>query len=348
MSYLSKTTISFTDALERINNTSVGFFEVELPEMRYAGGHSMKIGMDTHELSPQAWSTLCGYLMIHHSLPEQLGKGLGGLVFKQLNNIKRRSSGAPENIRLAYDDRGKILSITAANLVCLSNSEIIPIIKSVLPSNIISQTLYARLEIAPTEFELTYHTEQLSTEPRKDDVLYGGISIRHSQAGTIPTVVLSYIYRLVCENGMTQRVCLNGRPARTRRCNTANSKRAVQESVKEQLMYGWSQLHERLDGIQELTKHKLDADRLPEALRRRWSINKKLADEIARALQSDELGRTYTEYDLVNALSRVATHSQNLAPRYRRHLSLAAGMFAQRHVHQCPTCGNWSYRDGEN
>ena len=343
-----KTTICFPDALERIDSTSVGFFEAELPELKYAGGRSVKIGMDTYEFSSQAWSTLCSYFMIPHDLPGQLGKGLGGLVFKQLNNTKRRSSGAPENTRLAYNDKGQILSITPANLVCLSNSEIVPIIKSVLPSNIISQTLCARLEIAPTEFGLSYHTEQLSTEPRKGDVLYGGISIRHSQAGTIPTVVLSYIYRLVCENGMTQRVCLNGRQTRTRRCNTQNSKKAVQESVKEQITHAWSQLNERLEGIQELTKHKLDADKLPEALRRRWSINKKLADEIARALQSDELGRTYTEYDLVNALSRVATHSRNLAPRYRRHLSLAAGMFAQRHVHQCPMCGSWYSGEGRN
>ena len=345
MSNSNKTTICFSDALERIENTSVGFLEAELPDLRYAGGHSIKVGMDTYELSLQAWSTLCGYLMIPDDLPGQLGKGLGGLVFKQLNNIKRRSSGACENIRLAHNDKRQILSITEAKLVCLSNSEIVPVIKSVLPSNIISQTLCARLKIAPTEFELNYHTDQLSTEPRKGDILYGGISIRHSQAGTIPTVVLSYIYRLVCENGMTQRVCLNGRPARTRRCNTANSKRAIQESIKEQLIYGWSQLHERLKGIKELIKHKFDADKLPEVLRRRWSINKKIADEIVHALQNDELGRTFTEYDLVNALSRVATHSQNLAPRYRHHLSLAAGMFAQRHVHQCPTCGNWSYKD---
>ena len=348
MSNSDKTTICFTDALERIDNTSADFFEAELPEMQYAGGHSMKIGMDTYEFSPQAWSTLCSYLMIPQDFPGQLGKGVGGLVFRLLNNVKRRSSGAPENIRLAYDDKGKILSITAADLVCLSNSEIVPIIKSALPPNIMSQTLCTRLEIAPTEFELSYHTEQLPTEPRKGDVLYGGISIRHSQVGTIPTVVLGYIHRLVCENGMTQRVCLDGRPARTRRCNTANSKRAVQESVKEQLIYGWSQLHDRLEGIKELTKHKLDTDRLPESLRRRWSINKKLADEIARALQSDELDRTYTEYDLVNALSRVATHSRNLASRYRRHLSLAAGMFAQRHVHQCPTCGSWNSGEGRN
>jgi len=348
MSSAGKDTICFTDALERINNAHVGFFEVELPELQYAGDHSMKIGMDTHEFSPQAWSTLCSHLMIPPDLLENLGKGLGGLVFKQLNNIKRRSRGAPENIRLAHDDRGNILSITPAALVCLSNSELVPVIKSVLPSSIISQTLYARLDIAPMEFELSYHTEKLSTEPRKGDVLYGGISVRHSQTGIRPTVVLSYIHRLVCENGMTQRVCLNGRPARTRRCNTSNSKKAIQESIKEQIIHAWSQLHERLEGIKELTKHKLEVEKLPESLRRRWSINKKVADEVAHALQSDELGRTYTEYDLVNALSRVATHSRSLAPRYRRHLSLAAGMFAQRHVHQCPTCGSWYNGEGTN
>ena len=58
-------------------------------------------------------------------------------------------------------------------------------------------------------------------------------------------------------------------------------------------------------------------------------------------LGNDELERTYTEYDLVNALSRVVTHNKSLAPRYRRQLSLAAGTLAQRHIRQCPTCGTW-------
>jgi hypothetical protein len=134
---------------------------------------------------------------------------------------------------------------------------------------------------------------------------------------------------------------LGGKPARTKRCKAKNSKETVLLAIRGQIKHAWAQLEERLEGIKELMKHRLEVDQMPEGLRRRWSINKKVATEITIALQNDELGRTHTEYDLVNALSRVATHSRQLAPRYQRHLSLAAGMFAQRHIHQCPMCGSW-------
>jgi len=205
----------------------------------------------------------------------------------------------------------------------------------------------AKLHLTATEFELTCHTGKLTAEPRPGDVLHGGITIRHSQAGNSTTVILSYLHRLVCSNGLTQRVCLQGRPSRTKRTKAGNTAQRMLEAIKRQVRQAWAQLDQRLEGMGELLNHPLEVDELPEGLRRRWSINRRVAAEVAQALQNDELGRTRTEYDLVNAISRVATHSQHLAPRYARHLCLAAGMFAQRHVHQCPMCGSWLLRDND-
>ena len=199
----------------------------------------------------------------------------------------------------------------------------------------------AKLRLADTEFELICHTDCLTVEPRPGDVLHGGIRIRHSQAGASPTVVMSYIHRLVCSNGTMQRVCLQGKPSRTKRSKAGSSPKRILEAIKTQISQAWAQLDERLRGVKELLNHPMPVDQLPEGLRGRWSVNRTVAAEIAQALQDDELGRTGTEYDLVNAISRVATHSARLAPRYAAHLCLAAGMFAQRHIHQCPTCGSW-------
>jgi hypothetical protein len=340
--FAEKHSINLQESLERIKSTKVGFFEAELPELSYAGGNRVKFGTDTYELSPQPWQALCKYLEIPEHLLPRLGSGLGGLVFKCLKENGLIAPNASKQIRVAYNTEGRVVSITPANLVYITNNEIISIINQASPPNIISQTLSAKLLLTETEFELTCYTHQLSTEPSVGDTLYGGISIRHSQTGEAPTVILGYIHRLVCTNGMTQRVCLGGKPARTKRCKAKNSKEPVLEALREQIKHAWAQLEKRLEGIKELTKHKFDVDQLPEGLRRKWSINREIAAEIARAFENDELDRTYTEYDLVNALSRVATHSRRLAPRYQRHLSLAAGMFAQRHIHQCPMCGSWS------
>ena len=335
-------TISFEQAFDRIRSTVVNSFEVELKLLQYSGGTGFKIDGSCYEFDAAAWDTACNYLAIHPELLPHLGLHRGSLVSKCLQSSGWRAKKAPDTVRLSRDEGGKIIAVTDTKLACLSNQELVSAIQDVWPDHISSETLsLACFSLTPAEFELTCHTEQLTAEPRPGDVLHGGITIHHSQAGTSPTVILSYIHRLVCTNGMTQRVCLQGRSGRTKRCQVRNSTERTLEAIRQQVKQAWTQLDERLGGIRRLLDHHLEIDELPEGLRRRWSINRKMAAEINKALQEDELNRTYTEYDLVNALSRIATHSENLAPRYRRHLSLAAGMFAQRHIHQCPQCGTW-------
>ena len=339
--------LTLSEALDRIQATHITFLNAGLREIQYGGGTCLSIGGECYPLPPEAWQTFCRYMAIPPDLLQLLNPNLGAIVLKALHGAGRRADNAPTELRLARNERGEIVSIAPATLATISNQDIAALFEETLPSHIPSQTLsVASLSLSDSEFELAFHTKAMVTEPRPGDVLHGGITIRHSQAGTCPTVVLGYIHRLVCSNGMTQRVCLRGRPARTKRCQADNSSAPTLEVVKVQLRQAWDQLQERLDGMRSLLEHRMDGNGLPEGLRRRWSINRDVATEIAQTLQGDELGRTGTEYDLVNALSRVATHSQSLAPRYSRHVSLAAGMFAQRHVHQCPMCGTWLADDG--
>jgi hypothetical protein len=337
--------VAMTDALRRIGDTHVGHLEVSLGDLRYSGGTRIGIGNDHYDCDEGAWTSLCSHFDLPPDLLPELGPQLGDIVFRCINADGRRSTNTPEEVRFACDGNGRILAVAPSNLVCLPNAEVVQVIETSLPRSILSETLCARLFLTPTAFELDLYTKRLPVEPRPGDILYGGVSIRHSQAGVFPTVVLGYIYRLVCTNGMTQRVCLAGKPARTKRSQAQNTQEPVVDAIREQIEGAFGQLESRLEGIRQLTEHRLDIDELPDALRRRWSINRQIAAQIAAALHSDELGRTFTEYDLVNALSRVATHNDQLALRYRRHLALAAGMFAQRHIHQCPQCGTWLHGD---
>lgn len=337
-----QTTETIETAFDRIKSKPLNSFEIDFKQLVYAGENRFKIDADTYEFSEQPWYTVCRHVGISDDLLQRCGQGLGKLVFDVLKKTPLSKNGKFGSIRLGCDSNGHVVALSDADLVCLSNADIVAIIKEAWPTNISSETLSAAyLDLTDIAFELNYFTTQLVVEPRKGDILYGGISIRHSQAGLFPTQILSYIYRLVCTNGMTQRICLAGKSARTKRCNAKNPKEPMLEAIREQIIHAWLQLSERLDGIKELTKHTLKIDALPETLRRRWSINREVAEEIAAAMNNDELGRTFTEYDLVNALSRVATHSTSLALRYRHHLSLAAGMFAQHHIHQCCLCGSW-------
>lgn len=334
--------ISLADALHQIEETRVDSIRANLAELGYAGDTRVKIGRERHELTEPAWARFCSYLDIPPNLLPQLGGDVGETVVERLHQVRRRAKGAPERIRFTCRMDGAVVAVSSAHLACASNQEITRAIREALPKRIASETLsVTELNLSETEFELSCCTAQLKAAPRPGDTVWGGITVRHSQAGASPTTVLAYIHRLVCSNGMTQRICLHGHPARTKRPQASHSSELVQEAITRQIEQAWAQLRERLDGLKELIEHRMDGDALPETLRRRWSINRDVALEIAQALQNDELGRTYSEYDLVNALSRVATHTRSLAPRYRRYLSLIAGTLAQRHIHHCPVCGSW-------
>jgi hypothetical protein len=343
MMYLPPATCAFGDALRQIERTEISSLIFELNELRYAGNHSIEIGGAAADCTATAWAQFCAYIDLPLDLLSALPSGLAKIVVRHLQKAGRRARGAPEEIRISMNANGVIVGLTPANVECLTNADVVAALQAAWPSGIPSEMIsVTELLIEDTHFELSFSTSRLSAEPRPGDIICGGITIRHSQASMMPTAILSYIHRLVCSNGLTQRICLQGGPSRTKRCQRDKGSEPVVEAIGRQFAAGWMQIADRLDGFKSLLDHPFDADMLPESLRRRWSINRRLAAEIAEALTLDELGRTYTEYDLVNALSRVATHSPQLAPRYRRHLSLAAGMFAQRHIHRCPTCGNWS------
>lgn len=330
--------VALHDYFVQVSAATVDSFETKLRDFKFLGGQRFEIGGEDFDLADPALAAFFGMVQIPADLPPRLGKGLGALVLRCL--IEGDESIANRPLRIVHS-ANSVVAITSPDLACLSNEVLVGVIRDAWPTGISSETVsVSEFRLSETEFELSFHTDKLVSEPRRGDILRGGISIRHSQAGLSPTTILSFVYRVVCANGLTQRVCLGGKPARTKRCKASNSSQQTLDSIRSQIAEAWSQLDERMEGFKKLLEHRLELNALPEMLRRRWSINRRLAEAIASALAEDELGRTFTEYDLVNALSRVATHS-DLAPRYRRHLSLAAGLLAQRHVHQCRTCGSW-------
>jgi len=112
------------------------------------------------------------------------------------------------------------------------------------------------------------------------------------------------------------------------------------------LTEAWAQLDEKLEAVKGL----LGKDRMPiEFLRQqrtKFSLNERMLRAIERAIREDELGRTNTQYDVFNALSRVATHEENLAFRQQRTLSRMAGEFSQQTVHRCDRRGQWVVDQG--
>ena len=329
--------LSLPEVLDRVRRTRVEVRTARLSDLRYEGDAWFRSRDERFEFSPAALDALCRSVRIPQDLLPELGADLGDQVLRRIHERGRRAAGARELVQLAVNHAGLVVSLAPAGLALLSNEAIVEAVEDAWPDKISAETVAAaQLFLDDTQFELSCYTKQLATEPKVGDILYGGITIQHSQTGIGPTVVLAYVHRRVCGNGMTSRICLGGKACRTRRSHKGAE--ATLRAVKRQIVQAFYQLHERLDGVQKLLDHRLQVDELPHSLRRRWSINRRVAQQISDAIENDGL---VTEYELMNALSWVATHSNDLSIRHRRRLSLAAGMLAQRHIHRCSECGNW-------
>ena len=117
--------------------------------------------------------------------------------------------------------------------------------------------------------------------------------------------------------------------------------------IQRLLSEAWAQLPAKLQAIEGLLqKERMSIEYLRQQ-RTRFSLNDRMLTVIERAINQDELGPTGSQYDIFNALSRVATHDESLTFRQRRTLSRMAGEFSQQTAHKCQKCGQW-VRDQED
>jgi len=113
------------------------------------------------------------------------------------------------------------------------------------------------------------------------------------------------------------------------------------EQIRHLLTEAWRQLSDKLAAIKELlSQARISPDFLQQE-RARFSLNNRIIQLVSDAMERDELGPTNTQYDVFNALSRVATHTDSLSLRQRRTVMRLAGELGQSHVHRCSQCGTW-------
>jgi len=137
-------------------------------------------------------------------------------------------------------------------------------------------------------------------------------------------------------------VCGEGKNLRVRRLASRRFDEVdMLNQIRRLLEEAWAQLQEKLDAVEGLLKRdKMSMDFLRQQ-RTRFSLNNGILAAIEHAVQEDELESTDSQYDVINAISRVATHDRDLTFRQRRTLSRMAGEFSQQTASKCNTCGQW-------
>lgn len=169
--------------------------------------------------------------------------------------------------------------------------------------------------------------------PGSGDMLYGGIEISNSIIGEQKIQVTPYIFRQWCTNGA---FCSENVGEWSHRDDeTGDILSWVRSSTQSALLA----LNSEFGRIRRLTEISVDGHPIDtlKSLFIKFRIPVRTQEEIILAAEADNEGTgPHTMYDLWNAITRVATHSQKSVGSSRE-LQMVAGQVSRR-VDLCPHC----------
>jgi hypothetical protein len=235
---------------------------------------------------------------------------------------------------IGFDDP-KVLRISPEKLMDVFNSS--------LPTNLPANEIrIGQVDLSLQKIHISCFSPEKITEPRPNDIINGGIDIIHHTSGDTGTQINCYLRRLICQNGGVAHICSDKKTLRARRLNNGRfDENDMLMQIHRLLTEAWVQIDEKLAAVKSLIdKQRISLDFL-EQQRTKFSLNNRMLAAIRSAINEDEFGTTGTQFDIFNAISRVATHSEALTFRQRRTLSRLAGEFGQQDVHKCDNCGSW-------
>lgn len=255
----------------------------------------------------------------------------------------------PGRMRVNLNAANQVIGFDDPQLLRISLVTLMEVMQSSLPKELSPEQIsIARFDSTPHRLWISCFSPNIEGQPQPGDIVNGGVDVVHYLSGDKGSQISCYLRRLRCTNGLVVHVCREDRPLRARRLPNGRFDEAdMLAQIQRLLREAWAQLPAKLQAIEGL----LHKDRMPiEYLRQqrtRFSLNDRMLNAIGRALHADEFGTTGTQYDIFNALSRVATHDDSLTFRQRRTLSRMAGEFSQQTAHKCQKCGQW-VRDQED
>jgi hypothetical protein len=184
---------------------------------------------------------------------------------------------------------------------------------------------------------------RLAEEVRPGDAIRAGVHVRHSQLNGEATQILAYVLRLVCANGLVQRQCLGAKRGSTPRARRlaarqpeARDKQIAQ--VSRLIADTWGGLQEKLAAIRRLRDKPVPkvGTALERFLRQAHLFSRGLMGQLLQAWEEE--GSEATAFGALNALTRVATHAQEMPAWRRQRLARLAGLYANQDVHLCDYC----------
>jgi hypothetical protein len=108
---------------------------------------------------------------------------------------------------------GELFTIRRDNLIELAHADVLNGVAESLGQSVDTLNV-SRIGYADGRLELDLVSPAKAIEVRQGDVVTAGLHIDHSRYGDQATQIQGFVYRLVCENGMTRRECVSATPRR--------------------------------------------------------------------------------------------------------------------------------------
>ena len=323
--------------------TDLHSYVVPTEDVRMTDAGRLSTGKNEFPVTPYGFDSLAENADIPKPLFRRLRSDVQATLFNHCFAERISDKRLPRDVRINLNKDRWVIGFDDLNLLRISPVKLMETIVSSLPNGLSSeQVSVASFDSTPQRLTLSCFSPEIVAEPRAGDIVNGGVDVVHHLVGNAGTQISCYLRRLVCLNGATTHVCGEDRQLRARRLHDGRFDEAdIQAQIQRLLTDAWAQLQEKLDVVKGL----LDKERVSieffRQQRTRFSLNNRILNAIEQALRKDEFGSTKTQYDIFNALSRVATHDADLTFRQHRTLSRMAGEFSQQTVHRCDRCGNW-------
>jgi len=260
-------------------------------------------------------------------LPSQLQALLFNFMIER--TVARAHSKPPFFVRFAV--RGDMVVAAAVNpkFSTISLSSALTKIFEMIPEEWTGmEPMVHRWDWSPQKAEAQLIFQQVYSEPRPGDIVSGGIWIRVSPIGLRAPSVEPFLLRLICANGMV---------VPERLCKTDGDRRKNGSDFLQSAERAWRTLSEVMRRLLDLAQERVDVEAEVVTIARDLRLSTALRRALLNALERDELGNHGTLLDVVNAVSRVATHHDRLNDAVRHRLMRAAGLILQGE-HRCPTC----------
>jgi hypothetical protein len=245
---------------------------------------------------------------------------------------------------------GQLFTLRCDNLIELAHADVLNAIAESLGQSGDALTL-SQIAYADGRVEMDLVSPAKAIEVRRGDVVTAGLHIEHSRYGDQATQIQAFVYRLVCENGMTRRECVSADGiVRIRKLPTSHpgGRELLLDQVRRLTARTWQNLEPQLLELRATSERRAD---VPQLLRQ-WVQRARFSTRTTRPNRTrrvptvmDRLlaawrdsGAEDTTYGAINALTWVGSHDPVLSPRQRRTLSLLGGLLSMSRVHLCDRC----------